>query len=80
VAGVRKIYLQTLDNRSDEAVFQELYGLGQDFDERYLEALAAVTPEDVRRVANAYLDPDKLVLAVVGDERSVEEAKAVLAK
>ena len=34
----------------------------------YLERLNALTPEDIRRVAQKYLDPEKMVTVVVGDE------------
>jgi len=33
----------------------------------YLERLNALTPEDIRRVAQKYLAPDKMVTVVVGD-------------
>ena len=36
----------------------------------------AVTPEDVRRIANDYLTPDKMTLVVVGDEKTVKEQVA----
>jgi zinc protease len=78
VSGNRKIRLQTLDSRSEEAIFSELYGLGRDYNERHLAALAAVTPQDVLRVAREYLDPAKLTLSVVGNDKSVEAAKEVL--
>jgi zinc protease len=44
----------------------EYYGLGLDLPARYPGLIAAVTPEDVRRVAQRILDPDRLVIAVVG--------------
>jgi zinc protease len=78
VTGNRKIHSQTLDSRSDEAVYAELYGLGPDFANRHLEALAAVTAEDIQRVAQKYLDPAKLTLSVIGADKSVQEAKSVI--
>ncbi len=41
-------------------------GLGYDYDEFYIEKIRAVTPEDVKRVAQTYLDTKNYVLAVVG--------------
>ncbi|GAF87866.1 unnamed protein product, partial [marine sediment metagenome] len=41
-------------------------GYGYDYDEFYIEKIRAVTPEDVRRVAQTYLDTKNYVLAVVG--------------
>jgi zinc protease len=45
----------------------EAYGLGLDLAARYPGLIAAVTPEDILRVAQRLLDPDRLVFAVVGD-------------
>jgi len=36
-----------------------------------VKRVMAVTPEDVRRIANEYLTPDKMALVVVGDEKTV---------
>jgi predicted Zn-dependent peptidase len=32
----------------------------------------AVTPEEVKRIANEYLTPDKMTLVIVGDEKTVK--------
>jgi predicted Zn-dependent peptidase len=45
----------------------------------YTRKIAAVTREDVRRVARKYLTPDKLTIVVVGDEKSLHEPLAKLA-
>ena len=37
----------------------------------YIERLNALTPEDIRRVAQKYLDPSKMVTVVVGDEAAL---------
>ena len=37
-----------------------------------IEEIERVTAEDVRRVAEAHVDPKKLSLAVVGDRATVE--------
>lgn len=43
----------------------ELVGGGVDFEARYYDAIRRVTPEDVRRVAAAYLDPERLTVAAL---------------
>ena len=45
----------------------------------YTRKIAAVSKEDVRRVARKYLTPDKLAIVVVGDEKSLREPLAKLA-
>ena len=42
----------------------------------YVKRIMAVTPEDVRRIANDYLTPDKMTLVVVGDVKTVKEQVA----
>ena len=44
----------------------ERYGLGFDYLERYQKAVAAVTPADVRQVAEQYLDPRRMVVVAAG--------------
>ncbi len=40
----------------------------------YLERLNALTPEDIRRVAQKYLDPSKMVTVAVGDDAALRPA------
>jgi zinc protease len=49
-----------------------IWGLPVDFYATYREKLAAVTPEDVRRVAASKLTPDNLVVVVAGDLAKIE--------
>ena len=59
-----------LDTSAKLAAFlarAEYYGLGLDLAARYPGLIAVVTPEDILRVAQRLLDPDRLVFAVVGD-------------
>jgi zinc protease len=44
-----------------------LYGLPDDYYERYIQSLASVTSGDVIRVARATLDPDAMAILVVAD-------------
>ncbi len=60
-----------LDRQSSIASFilqVELYGLGLDYAERYPKLIAAVTREDIQRVAQKYLHPDALVLVAVANQ------------
>ncbi len=48
------------------------YGLPDDYYQRYSKAVAAVTKEDVVRVAKQYIDLDHLAIVIVGDRASIE--------
>jgi zinc protease len=49
-----------------------LQGLPDDYYQQYGKAVAAVTKEDVLRVAKKYIDIDRLAIVIVGDQKSVE--------
>jgi zinc protease len=53
---------------------RELYveGLPKDYYQRFVDAVNAVTKEDVVRVARKYLDPDHLTIVIVGDRKQIE--------
>lgn len=57
----------TMDRRSNARLawsmaFHDVEGVGQDFPDRYRRAVEAVTAEDVRRVARAYLGAPTIVV------------------
>ena len=45
----------------------EYYGLGMDYAERYLSLISSVSRQEVLRVAQRYLHPEKYILAVVAN-------------
>jgi zinc protease len=51
----------------------ELYGLPEDYFDRYRENIAAVTKDEITRVANKYLDPDRILIVVVGNAKDIRE-------
>ncbi len=55
-------------------ITQKLYGLPSDFWDTYPQKIAAMTPEDVQRVAQKYLDLGKLQIVVVGDAKKIAAA------
>jgi len=57
------------------AITRKHYGLPADYWETYPAKIAAVTAEDVQRVARKYLDPSALQLVAVGD---ADRIKAIL--
>lgn len=64
-------FIFSLDS-PDRIAFQQMMldfdGLPPDFLERYPAGIESVTVEDIRKAALKYLDPDKMLLLVVGDE------------
>lgn len=58
--------------------YADLHGLADDYLNTYLERVAAVTPEEVSRLAAEYLPTDKLTLIVVGDLKTVKPQLAGL--
>ena len=48
-----------------------VYGLSDDYANDYLKKIAAVSLDDVKRVANTYLKPDKMAIVVVGDKATI---------
>ncbi len=59
-----------------ERMLYEFYGYPPDFLERYRAGIEKVTPEDVARVARAYVHKDKLALLVVGKAQDFDRPLA----
>lgn len=58
----------------------ERYGLPKDYYSTYLTKLAAVSKEDILRVAKKYLKPENLYITVVGNKEEVADKLARFAK
>jgi predicted Zn-dependent peptidase len=55
-----------------------VFGLPDSYVTDYTKKIAAVTKDDVRRVARKYLDPNHLTIVVVGDRKTLAEPLAKL--
>lgn len=66
IIGTTKANLQTIGSRTEQAILNSLYNLGLDYDVKRLAAIEKVTAEDVRRVAEKYLQPDRGVMTILG--------------
>ncbi|HEY7055057.1 MAG TPA: hypothetical protein VH458_00965, partial [Vicinamibacterales bacterium] len=55
-----------------------VYGLPDDFYATYRDRVRAVTPADVKRVADKYIVPDKLTVVVIGDRKTIEAGMRAL--
>ena len=49
----------------------EYFQLGLDYPERYPDLIRKVTREDVRRVAQTYLKPEKLITVIVANQKKI---------
>ena len=54
------------------AITRKLYGLPADYWDTYSSTIAAVTADDVQRVASKYLNPETLQLVGVGDATKIK--------
>jgi zinc protease len=51
----------------------EFFQLGMDYPERYADLIKKVTAEDVERVAQRYLQSDRLITVIVGNEKKIAD-------
>jgi zinc protease len=51
----------------------DLHGLPEDFLKTYVKRVSAVTPQDVQRLTQKYIQDDKATIVVVGDRKVIEE-------
>jgi len=55
-----------------------IYGLPDDYFNRYTERILAVTPADVERVAGKYVTLDNLAFVIVGDRKEIGQSVTAL--
>ncbi len=63
---------ETVDGIANQLANSVIYDLPDNYFANYISRINAVTLEDVNRVANKYLTPDKLAIVVVGDRKTIE--------
>lgn len=76
--GVFPAMVQTASDVAGRLLDMELYGLPQDYFDRYRENIAAVTKDDVERVAAKYIDPDRMLIVVVGNAAQIRQPLSAL--
>jgi zinc protease len=60
--------------------FVDLNGLGDDYLTTYVRRVYAITPAEVQRIAQQYLDPNKMAIIVAGDKKTVADQVAPYGK
>lgn len=71
LTGVFPIRAETQEGLTNLIVSQELYGLPGDYLQTYRENVAAISVADVRRVANKYIDTERMAIVIVGDAAEI---------
>lgn len=71
LTGVFPIRAETQEGLTNLIVSQELYGLPADYLNTYRDKVNAISIDDVRRVANKYIHPDRFSLVIVGDAAEI---------
>ena len=73
LAGVFPIRIETQDGLIDQLVSVRMYDLPDDYLETYREQINAVTADDIQRVAQAHVTPDRAAIVIVGDAAEISE-------
>jgi predicted Zn-dependent peptidase len=60
--------------------FVDLQGLGDDWLRNYVPNVLKVSPADVQRITEKYLDPNKMALVIVGDKAKISDQVAPFGK
>jgi zinc protease len=77
IVGSFALSLEQPQNLLQNIITQKLYNLPADYWDTYPQRVAAVTPEDIQRVAQKYIDLEHIQIVAVGD---ASKARDVLAK
>ena len=71
LSGVFPIRIETQDGLIDQLVSIRMYDLPDDYLETYREQINAVTADDIQRVAQAHVTPDRAAIVIVGDAAEI---------
>jgi zinc protease len=76
--GVFPATVQTASDIGGRLLDMELYGLPEDYFDRYRERIAAIGSDEIARVANKYIDPDRVLIVIVGNANQIREPLGTL--
>ena len=71
LTGVFPLRVETQEGLTNLIVTQQLYDLPEDYLQTYRDKVNAVTIDEVERMANKYITPDKIAIVVVGDAEEI---------
>lgn len=78
LTGVFPIRFETTAAIADALAMREGFELPEDYYDTYRERIAAISADDVLRVAQAHLDPARLQVVAVGDDTAVRDSLRAL--
>ena len=73
LTGVFPIRIETQDGLIDQLTSVKMFDLPDDYLHTYRDKVNAVTAEDVQRVAQQHVTPDRAAIVIVGDAREIED-------
>jgi zinc protease len=73
IIGGFALQLESPQALLNNIITQKLYGLPADYWDTYTLKIAAITPDDVQRVAKKYLDLSRLQIVAVGDASKIAD-------
>ena len=73
LAGIFVLFNSSRDSITWQLSSLDLYGLGAGYLRDYVKSIYAVTPADVQRMMQKYIDPSKLAIVVAGDKKAIAE-------
>jgi len=76
--GVFPATVQTSSDIASRLVDMELYDLPQDYFDHYRENIENVTKDEIVRVARKYIDPERMLIVIVGNAKQIREPLGTL--
>lgn len=76
--GVFPATVQSSSDIAGRLVDMELYGLPENYFDRYRENIAAIGRDEVAHVASKYIDPDRTLIVIVGSAKQIREPLGTL--
>lgn len=55
-----------------QLAFLDLYGLTEDYLRNYVQRVHDLTPQEIQRMAQTYIDPERLAIVIVGDRAQID--------
>lgn len=78
IAGVFPATVQTAGDIAGRLLDMDLYDLPHDYFDHYRENITGVSKDDVERVAKKYIDPERVLIVIVGNVAQIREPLGTL--